>query len=335
MQSVKNHLLVLKYHTSLKISVIIPVRNGNNTLAKCLESLLAQATEAPLDIIILDSMSTDGSRETALKYGAKLVDVMQGTFDHGLTRNLGIAHAEGDLVYFTVQDAWIANSEMLNKMSGYFKDEKVVAVGGHQAVPHEKDKNPMKWYRRFSEPVVEIRQLEEGIDFESLDQERKKSLIAWDNVVAMYRKRALLEQPFIATEMSEDWVWSRDAIIKGWTLVYDPSLLVYHYHHESYRYIYEVSYSVNYHFYKYFGFKPSMPAVLPLMARATWHLGKNKELPFLKKVYWIFNNYISIVARMNSTLNFLFYLKAGGINALTKQYAKVCKTIPQGIQNKL
>jgi len=315
----------------LKITVIIPVKNGAQTLERCLVSIRNQ-TVKEVDIIILDSMSTDNSNAIALQYDATIIAVVEGSFNHGLTRNLGVQYATGAFLFYTVQDAWLAENTLFEKMLGHFENEAVMAVSGHQAVPHEMDKNPLKWYKRFSEPVTVIRQLKDATGFDKMNHGAQQSLIAWDNVIAMYRREALLQLPFISTEMSEDWVWSRDALLKGWKLVYDPSLLVYHYHHDTYHYVYQVTYSVNYHFYRYFGFIPTVPAVIPLMVRATWHLAKNRELGFFKKLYWVFHNYKSIIARTNSTLNILFYLKTGGLDAISKRYTRVCKTIPQGKQ---
>lgn len=277
-------------------------------------------------------MSADHSRAIGQAYGANIISVPEGSFDHGLTRNAGAEAAKGEFLYLTVQDAWIADNTMLEKMLHWFSDPGIAAVGGCQAVPHEADKNPLRWFRRFSKPVPEVREIA-GIDrYRLLNQASQQAIIAWDNVVAMYRKEVLHSIPFVATEMSEDWVWSRDAILKGWKLIYDPSLLVYHYHHETYRYVYRVVFSVSYHQYKFFGFKPSLPPVFTLMARATWHLLKNPQLCFGKKIYWIFHNYGSVLARLHATLVFLFYLRVGGMSALDKKYKLICKSIPQGKQ---
>ncbi|MEO6838770.1 MAG: glycosyltransferase family A protein, partial [Ginsengibacter sp.] len=136
------------------ISVIIPVKNGAQTLEKCLIKIRSQTTR-DIEIIVLDSMSTDNSKEIALKYQAKVIEIPDGTFNHGLTRNLGVQHATGELIYLTVQDAWIADDDMLEKMSKHFEDTEVQSVTGMQATPHEKDKNPARWFKRYSEPVAE------------------------------------------------------------------------------------------------------------------------------------------------------------------------------------
>jgi len=315
----------------MKISVIIPVKNGAGTLDKCLGSIRSQTIEN-IEIIILDSMSTDNSREIASRYNAKIITIPEGTFNHGLTRNIGAQNASGDFLFYTVQDAWLSQNDLLDRMSKHFENEKVMAVGGHQAVPHEKDKNPMLWYQRFSEPKVTSREVNDIQKFNEAGQASQQALIAWDDVVAMYRRTALVQQPFVETQFAEDWIWSRNALLRGWRLIYDPSLVVNHYHHSGYNYAYKVAYAVNYHFYKFFNFKPGIPEIFVPVARATYHLSKNPQLTLKEKWYWIFHNYTIRVGTFNSHVNFLFHHYLGGIKSVEKRYNKVCKKIPQGEQ---
>ncbi len=314
----------------MKISVIIPVKNGSQTLEKCLSSIRNQTT-ANIEIIILDSMSHDDSKEIALKYHSKVIQIAEGTFNHGLTRNIGAKEATGDFLFYTVQDAWLAENNLLERMVKHFEYAKVMGVVGHQAVPHEKDKNPMLWYRRFSEPEVQLREIKDIEKFISSNHTIQQSLIAWDDVVAMYRKTALMQQPFVETEFAEDWIWSGAALLRGWRLVYDPSLVVYHYHHAAYSYAYKVSFAVNYHFYKFFQFKPGIPDLMKPTFRAIYHLGKHPGLTIKEKLYWIGHNLGYRLANYISTIDFLLRLR-GGQKSIEKGYIKYCKAIPQGRQ---
>ena len=277
-------------------------------------------------------MSTDSSRDIACRYGARIVDIPEGSFDHGLTRNIGIREASGDLLYYTVQDAWIAENDMLEKMAGHFEDVTVMGVMGHQAVPHEKDKNPVLWYRPCSPPGITEKRIENTEVFEALPGNEQRSLVSWDDVVAMYRKSALEKQPFVETAYAEDWIWSYTALLKGWKLLHDSSLVVYHYHHQSFRYVFNATYTLNYHCYKFFKFKPSLPRVLLPVVRASYHLMKNKKLSFKEKLYWIIHNASASTANYYSIINFLARLKAGGEPGVEKGYMKFCKSIPQGKQ---
>ncbi|HEV8082385.1 MAG TPA: glycosyltransferase family 2 protein [Chitinophagaceae bacterium] len=316
------------------ISVIIPVKNGEATLERCLDSLRKQTIGDRLDIIIPDSMSTDRSRDIAVKYGAKIINVPNGSFNHGLTRNTGIKHSQAEFIYLTVQDAWIAEKNMLEKMVKHFDDIDIKAVCGHQAVPHERDKNPVNWYKPYSQPEVTLKCVQDTEIFKKLPSQEQQSIIAWDDVVSMYRTSALVEQPFVKTEFAEDWVWSYQALLKGWKLLYDPSLVVYHYHHQSFRYAFNLTYTYNYHLYKFFKYKPTLPRIVKPIIKASYHLLKNKKLSFKEKLYWISHDGFARLAGYFSTLNFLARQRLAGDGSVERGYDKYCKTVPMGIQKK-
>jgi rhamnosyltransferase len=315
-----------------KISVVIPVKNGADTLDSCVRSLRQQTIGAQLEIIIVDSMSTDSSREIAEKHGAKIIDVPIGEFDHGLTRNKGVQATSGELVFLTVQDARMGSIDLIERMASHFIDPELMAVVGHQAVPHEKDTNPLQWYRPVSLPGITQKRIDDITVFEALPPKQQQDLIAWDDVVAMYRKTALIEQPFVQTAFAEDWIWSNQALRKGWLLLHDSSLIVYHYHHQGYRYVFNTTYTVNYHFFQFFGHSPSLPPVLMPALRAMYHLGKHDQLSIKEKSYWILHNISALLAKQSSTRNFLDRLKRAGKKGIEQGYALYCNVIPQGKQ---
>jgi len=312
------------------ISVVIPVRNGAATLHRCLSSLRNQSIGKPIEIIIEDSMSTDASREIAASFGAKVFDVAEGLFNHGLTRNSGVRHASGELIFLTVQDAWAERNDLLEKMAAHFADPNVTAVTGHQAVPHEKSMNPVLWYRPTSAPKTTERVIA-GIEaFERLSPSEQQDLISWDDVVAMYRRKALIEQPFVATEYAEDRVWSYEAVLKGWKLLHDSSLVMYHYHHQSYNYAFRLNYTAHHYFYKYFNLKPKLRLPINPIARATYHLIKHRDLSTREKAYWFSYNVAEKIALYMATLNIIIRLKFRGMKGSEAGYQKYCKKIPQG-----
>ena len=314
------------------ISVIIPVKNGIATIERCLQGLRQQTLGNSIEIIILDSMSTDGSREVALKYSARIIDIATGTFNHGLTRNLGVKYATANFLFYTVQDAWPATNDLLENMVNHFQQDSVMAVVGHQATPHEKDKNPLYWYKPFSTPSITERLVVDIPAFKKLPQQQQEQLVAWDDVIAMYRKTALIKQPFVATDFAEDWIWSFEALLKGWKLLHDSSLVMYHYHHRNFEYAYKVTFVINYHFHLYFNYKPNLQGILLPIAKATFHVFNNKQLNFKERIYWTLHNYAGMLGDYFSRANFLFRLKTGGKNALEKGYKKYCSNIPQGKQ---
>ena len=91
------------------VSVIVPVRNAMPFLSEALRSIAAQGV-APVEVLVVDGASTDGSRETALTFPhVRLVE--QPGRGLAAARNLGLAAAQGDLIAFLdADDLWPAHS---------------------------------------------------------------------------------------------------------------------------------------------------------------------------------------------------------------------------------
>jgi len=314
------------------ISVIIPVKNGEVTLSKCLTAIKNQTIADNIEIIILDSMSADNSMQIAKRFGAKIINIKPSEFNHGLTRNLGAQHANGELLYYTVQDAYLAEEDQLEKMAAHFADEEVQAVVGMQAIPHDQDKNPAKWFKRFTKPFPEIRHFPSETPLKSLSLKQQFELSNWDNVNAMYKKTALQKIPFISTNLSEDWLWANEALHYGMKLVRDTSLVVYHYHHMFFGYAFRSMFALVYHFYIFFNLLPEITWSPASTLRAVYAIIKRNKISFAKKTYWIVHNVAASFARFLSILVFKAAVGFGGKPLLDKAYRLICKEIPQGLQ---
>ncbi|NJN27817.1 MAG: glycosyltransferase family 2 protein [Cyclobacteriaceae bacterium] len=184
-------------HGKTLISVVIPVKNGAETLDACLYGIASQKVGADIEVIVIDSGSTDNSLDIIRKYPKpKIISIDPASFNHGLTRNLGVAHANGDFVVMTVQDAVPADEHWLAKMLRHFDDPNVAGVCGQQVVPHHKDKNPHLWFRPMSQPSIRKVHFNTQEEYDLLLSEEKKQACSWDDVNSMYRREALLKMPF-------------------------------------------------------------------------------------------------------------------------------------------
>lgn len=87
------------------VSVIIPVFNGERFLAEAIESALAQDYR-PLEIVVADDGSTDGSRATARSFPGVIVLELE----HGgvsVARNAAVAASTGEwLAFLDADDLW-------------------------------------------------------------------------------------------------------------------------------------------------------------------------------------------------------------------------------------
>ena len=81
----------------MKISVVIPVCNGEKWVAQCIENMLGQSHK-DLEIIVIDDGSTDGTAAIAARYPVTLL--RQESSGVSTARNRGIEAATGDYIHF-------------------------------------------------------------------------------------------------------------------------------------------------------------------------------------------------------------------------------------------
>ena len=311
------------------ISIIIPVKNGAATLKKCLDAIQQQQYDGIIETLVLDSASIDNSVEIALQHGARVIHIPPEEFNHGLTRNVGITNATGELVYFTVQDAWLADVNNLQIMADHFKDIEVQSVTGMQAIPHDVDKNPALWFKRSSEPFFETFHFDAGT-FSKLTGNKQLSFCRWDNVNSMYRKTALLSLPFSETNLSEDIIWAKQALEIGFKIIKDPALVVYHYHHQTFVYNFKVNYSVFYADKKIFGVLPNYSKVVLPLVRRFKTIIINRQISMWSKPLWILHNVGMYAAHVIAVTIFRTSFFLGNQTLLDRSLKYFCKQVPQG-----
>ena len=85
-------------------SIIIPCHNGEGCIAKCLDSVYSQVYKNQEVIVVCDAC-TDKTVEIVRKYpGIRMFEV--DFHRDGLTRNVGLDHAQGEWVLFLDHDDW-------------------------------------------------------------------------------------------------------------------------------------------------------------------------------------------------------------------------------------
>jgi glycosyltransferase involved in cell wall biosynthesis len=207
------------------ISIVIPVKNGGEELGRCLAGIAAQRLDEEIEVVVVDSGSTDGSPEVARAAGAVVEEIDPTEFGHGRTRNLGVQLARGELLVFTSQDAVAADDRWLAHLAAAARTGPDVAGAYGRQLPHADARPPERFFLDFlygPEPRVQRVRKDEVLTFEST---------LFSNVNAAVPRWALERFPFRDDlTMSEDQEWSRRALRAGFTLVYEPRAAVRHSH---------------------------------------------------------------------------------------------------------
>lgn len=98
------------------VSVVIPTYNSEKTLVKCLESIKNQSYEH-IEVIVVDSLSKDKTREIAERYGAK---VIIGHYSKPEARNIGFRDSKG-LYIFHMDGDMILTPTVVEACLSYFE----------------------------------------------------------------------------------------------------------------------------------------------------------------------------------------------------------------------
>ena len=117
--------------TNIIVSVVVPVYNGEETLEKTLESILAQSFR-DIEILIVDDGSFDSSREIIDKYlkvDTRIRYFRQKNCGVASARNIGINMAKGDFIAFCDQDdLWLP--EKIKLQLPFFENPDIGLVYG-------------------------------------------------------------------------------------------------------------------------------------------------------------------------------------------------------------
>lgn len=101
----------------LKVSVIVPTYNAGAEFYWLLRKLQGQQGLAGIEVVVVDSGSADGTAELAESFGCTVVRIPNSEFSHSHARNLGADNATGDLLLFTVQDAYPVGDWWLHSLA--------------------------------------------------------------------------------------------------------------------------------------------------------------------------------------------------------------------------
>jgi glycosyltransferase involved in cell wall biosynthesis len=88
------------------ISCIVPVFNGERFLKEALDNIFEQSYR-PLEVVVVDDGSTDGTKAVANSFGDKVRYLWQSNAGPWVARNFGISAAKGEfLAFLDADDLW-------------------------------------------------------------------------------------------------------------------------------------------------------------------------------------------------------------------------------------
>src|ERR1700752_2154112 len=116
----------------VEVSIIVLTKNARLHLEHLLPAVVAQARQVSVELIVVDSGSTDGTLELLRRFPVRIAQIPPQDFHHARTRNFAARLAQGRILVLLSQDAVPASENWLESLLANFDDPQVGAVYGRQ-----------------------------------------------------------------------------------------------------------------------------------------------------------------------------------------------------------
>ncbi len=191
------------------ISIIIPAKNEEAYIGKCLQGISAlNFDQTKLEVIVVDNGSTDQTKLVSRSNGAMVIDVRQGNI--GELRNKGAQAANGEIFAFIDADC-VPDKDWLINAVKVLKDKTVAAVGSKPEIPE----TDTSWIEKTWSLMKQI---------------PKKGYTNWLSSSNFIVKKVAFEQvngfdPGLITCEDADIGYR---ISRSWKMVNDPDVKIFH-----------------------------------------------------------------------------------------------------------
>ena len=242
------------------ISIVIPTKNAGPDFEFTLEKICQQKGIKEIEIIIVDSGSTDETVKLAEKFKSKIYCIRPEEFNHGGTRNYGAEKASGNYILFMTQDA-IPIGEYLfyNMVKIVEKDSQIAAVTCRQVPRSDADlfAGFSLWYHYRMLDFTEDRISSLNQELNDLSPLEKIKLAGLENVCCLIKKGIFNDLKFKNIQYAEDLDMGLRILENGFKIAFLYSNGVIHSHNRTPLYFFKRSYVDNKELSKILHYEPN------------------------------------------------------------------------------
>jgi glycosyltransferase involved in cell wall biosynthesis len=199
------------------VSVVIRCYNEEQHIGRLLSGIMQQ-TMRDVEIIVVDSGSTDATLSIAARYPVKILNIQPEEFSFGRSLNIGCRAASGEFIVIASAHVYPVYQDWLERLLAPFADPQVALVYGKQrgneTTKYSEHQVFAKWFPERSNP----------------NQDHPFC----NNANAAIWRRVWEQLPYDETLTGlEDVDWARRAMQLGYKIVYAADAEVVHVHNES------------------------------------------------------------------------------------------------------
>jgi GT2 family glycosyltransferase len=220
------------------VSIVVPTKNGERQLRELLPRVLDQDVDDDIEIVAVDSGSSDGTIKVLREFRATTVEIDPADFDHGLTRNLAASYARGDRLVYLSQSSLPKDERWLrNLLAPLDSDLRLDGVCSRVIPRHDADVLTRKDGISDLSASADRRVLEinDRGRYGTLNAQELRAFLNFHTVSAALRASTLARIPFRSMRaIGEDLLWAKQVLEAGGRLQHEPTSVVLHSHNYSY-----------------------------------------------------------------------------------------------------
>jgi rhamnosyltransferase len=238
------------------VSIALVTRNGRVDLETMLPLLKRQRSVGTVEIVAVDSGSTDGTREYLSGRVDRLISIDPAEFGHGRTRNTAIAACSGEFFALIVQDALPTGAGWLSALVDPLLSDATVAGAFARQLPRPEAPAVVRAnLERYLAGGATARTIRGDGEPETIRRTPLEQLdrCTFDNVSSVVRRRVWETIPFPDVPIAEDVEWARDVLAAGHSIAYAPDSTVVHSHDRTARYELTRTRMIHHRLYQLFG----------------------------------------------------------------------------------
>ena len=223
----------------LRLTAVVLTRDGGLLFTHLARHLAWQRDRYAIEVLIVDSSSTDGTARCARAHGFKLHTIDARDYGHGRTRNLAGRLATGDVICFLTQDVLPCTPDWPAVFADHFaRDAEIAGVYGRQ-VPRSAATAEMHFVSANYPPTPRRYDPVPGGHLPALGR------VLFSDAFGAVRRSVLLEIPYVDDiPVSEDQVWAKTVTASGWAIMYEPRAEALHGHRYTLRGLFRRSYLI-------------------------------------------------------------------------------------------